>query len=233
MQIKIKNLKKTYGTKTVLNLSDLKFESGKIHGILGPNGSGKTTFMKIIGGLLTPSSGTIYYNGISDADKALKKMTYASHNPYLFSRSVRENIAYPLKIRKKTKEEIDPIVKDLLKEFKIETIANQNAKKLSGGESQKTALARALSFSPDTLLLDEPTANIDPQSLRLIEASLLKRNIEKDLTVIIITHNPSQAFRICHTLTYIDAGKCLYTGNPTDFKQVDTPSIQDFISLNL
>ena len=188
--------------------------------------------MKSVAGLLTPTSGAITYNGRTGDEAVLKKLTYASHTPYLFAMSVYDNIAYPLKIRKYAKASAAPIVEGLLREFKIEELAKQNAKKLSGGESQKTALARALSFSPDTLLLDEPTANIDPQSLKIIEAALIKRNREAGLTVIIITHNPSQAYRICDTLSFIDSGRLLFHGSVEDFKASDNPVIQDFITLN-
>ena len=232
MQIAIEKLTKTYHGKTVLSLDSLRLESGKIHGILGPNGSGKTTLMKSVAGLLAPTSGVITYNGLPGDEAVLKKLTYASHTPYLFAMSVYDNIAYPLKIRKYGKAAAAPIVEGLLREFKIEEIAKQNAKKLSGGESQKTALARALSFSPDTLLLDEPTANIDPQSLKIIEAALIKRNREAGLTVIIITHNPSQAYRICDSLSFLDSGRLLFNGSVKAFKASKNPVIRDFITLN-
>lgn len=232
MQIEIEHLKKVYHAKTVLSLESLSFESGKIHGILGPNGSGKTTFMKSVAGLLLPTSGNIFYNHQPANESVLKQLTYASHTPYLFARSVYDNIAYPLKIRKKSKTTIEPIVNALLEEFKMTDLSRQNAKKLSGGESQKTALARALSFDPDTLLLDEPTANIDPQSLKLIETALIKRNREKKLTIIIITHNLRQAYRLCDTLTFFNEGHCLFSGSPTNFKSCTSDVINDFMTLN-
>lgn len=84
MQIAIEKLTKTYHGKTVLSLDSLRLESGKIHGILGPNGSGKTTLMKSVAGLLAPTSGVITYNGLPGDETVLKKLTYASHTPYLF-----------------------------------------------------------------------------------------------------------------------------------------------------
>ena len=191
MQIAIEKLTKTYHGKTVLSLDSLRLESGKIHGILGPNGSGKTTLMKSVAGLLAPTSGVITYNGLPGDETVLKKLTYASHTPYLFSMSVYDNIAYPLKIRKYGKAAAAPIVEGLLREFKIEEIAKQNAKKLSGGESQKTALA-----------------------------------------VIIITHNPSQAYRICDSLSFMDSGRLLFNGSVKAFKASKNPVIRDFITLN-
>lgn len=236
MNIETKNLIKTYREKTVLNLthehSCLFFESGKIHGILGPNGSGKSTMMKIMAGLIFPTHGEVLYDGDPATNDTLGAITYSSHRPTLFSRTVFENIAYPLKIRKRPKDEIQSIVTELLDEFEISNIQNQNAKKISGGESQKTALARALSFAPKVLFLDEPTANIDPKSIKLMEAALLRRKASQGLTVIIITHNLSQAFRICDNLTFLDQGACLYSGTPQGLIESPDPIIHDFISFN-
>lgn len=236
MNIETKNLIKTYNETTVLNLTHeqnhLFFESGKVHGILGPNGSGKTTLMKIMAGLIPQTQGDVLYDGSALNPEILKNITYSSHRPTLFSRTVFENIAYPLKIRKRSKEDIPKIVTELMDEFEISNIQSHNAKKLSGGESQKTALARALSFSPKVLFLDEPTANIDPKSIKLMEAALLKRQVSQGLTIIIITHNLSQAFRICNTLTLLNHGDCLYSGTPQGLRESSNPIIHDFISYN-
>lgn len=236
MNIKTRNITKTYKDKTVLNLNgqsqDLFFESGEIHGIIGPNGSGKTTLMKIIAGLVTPTTGNVLYNGVPLDPNIFCEMTYSNHTPTLFSRSVYENIAYPLKIRKREKDEIDQTVSQLLNEFEIEAIKNQSARHLSGGESQKTALARALSFSPQVLFLDEPTANIDPKSIQIIETALKTRTKEQGLSIIIITHNLSQAFRICTHLTFLDQGSCLFSGPPEKIMASNHPTIDEFISLD-
>jgi len=236
MNIETSSIIKTYKEKTVLHLEgkyqDLFFESGKIHGIIGPNGSGKTTLMKIMAGLVTPTAGDVLYNGQPLGQELFSQMTYSTHTPTLFSRSIYENIAYPLKIRKWEKDKIDQTVSQLLDEFEIAAIKNQSARHLSGGESQKTALARALSFSPQVLFLDEPTANIDPKSIQVIEAALKKRNVEDGLTIIIITHNLSQAFRICNHLTFLDQGSCLFSDIPEKIMVSDHPTIDEFISFN-
>ena len=236
MNIETRNIIKTYQEKTVLNLEDknrnLLFGSGKIHGIIGPNGSGKTTLMKIMAGLTAPTAGDVLYNGQPLGQDILSEMTYSTHTPTLFSRSVYENIAYPLKIRKREKAEIHQTVSQLLEEFEIDDIRDQSARHLSGGEAQKTALARALSFSPQVLFLDEPTANIDPKSIQIIEAALQKRNCEQGLSIIIITHNLSQAFRICNHLTFIDQGSCLFSDTPEKIMATDNSTIDEFISFN-
>jgi len=237
MNIETNNLVKTYNATTVLNMAQgqnrLLFASGKIHGILGPNGSGKTTLMKIMAGLIPPTSGDVLYDGHPGNNDTPKDITYSSHRPTLFSRTVFENIAYPLKIRKRPIHEIQTIVNELLNDFEISNIQNHNAKKISGGESQKTAMARALSFAPKVLFLDEPTANIDPKSIKLMEAALIKQVKSQDLNVIIITHNISQAFRICDSLTFLNQGDCLYSGNPQGLIECSDPIINEFISFNV
>ncbi|MGL4606981.1 MAG: ABC transporter ATP-binding protein [Eubacteriaceae bacterium] len=236
MNIKTENLTKIYGKKIVLNLNHpnefLSFPAGKIHGILGPNGSGKSTLMKIMAGLIPSTTGKVTYNDQLITKEISKNLTYSTHQPVLFSRSVFDNIAYPLSIRKHSKEKIGQIVSNLLEEFELQEVQLQNAKKLSGGESQKTALARALSFSPKVIFLDEPTANIDPRSIRLMESALLKRNQENALTIMLITHNLSQAFRLCDTITFLDSGRALYSGSPKALVESDNSLIRDFISIN-
>lgn len=236
MNIETNQITKIYQGKTVLDLkgefNPLLFESGKIHGIIGPNGSGKTTFMKIIAGLIPQTDGEVRYNGQALNPNIALEMTYSNHHPVLFSRSVYENIAYPLKIRKYRGDEIKKKVSGLLEEFEIADIQNQSAKHLSGGEAQKTALARALSFSPKVLFLDEPTASIDPKSIRIMEAALLKRNVSGGLTVIIITHNLSQAFRICNHLIFLNQGYCSFSNVPEKIRDSCDPTIQEFISFN-
>lgn len=236
MKIETSRIVKAYKEKTVLNLkgelSHLLFESGKINGIIGPNGSGKTTLMKIMAGLISQTNGEVLYDGAPLNQRIMSEMTYANHTPTLFSRSVYENIAYPLKIRQREKHEIREIVGALLEEFKLTDIQAQSAKHISGGEAQKTALARALSFSPKVLFLDEPTANIDPQSIRIIETALQRRNLTQDLMIVIITHNLSQAFRICNHLTFLDQGNCLFSDTPEKIMHSANLIVNDFISYN-
>jgi len=236
MKIETNRIVKKYRDKTVLDLngqySRLLFESGKITGIIGSNGSGKTTLMKIMAGLISAIDGEVRYGGHKfDRDIALK-ITYSNHLPVLFSRSVYENIAYPLRIRKYPEDEIKRVVSGLLEEFEIVDIQNQNAKHLSGGESQKTALARALSFSPEVVFLDEPTASIDPKSVQVIEAALKRRNADVGLTVIIVTHNLAQAFRLCDRLVFLNQGQCLLSDTTEKMRSTQNATIQEFISFN-
>lgn len=212
MDIHIKDLKKAYDGKTVLNIEDLHIEEGKGYGIIGPNGAGKSTLLKIIAGLEEKDSGTVYFNQVVLTDELRKKITYLSQSPYLLRTSVFNNIAYPLKLRKVQKSVVEKKVTDIMKELNVYELRNQIATSLSGGESQKVVLARALVFEPELLLLDEPTANIDPQTIEVLEKAILKRNNQNRMTTITITHNMGQVHRMCDEVIYIDKGKVIDKG---------------------
>ncbi|RKD31644.1 phosphate ABC transporter ATP-binding protein [Thermohalobacter berrensis] len=207
MEIKIKNLKKYYNDKLVLKIEELHIEKRKITGIIGPNGAGKTTLLRIISGLDEDFSGRITYDNSTLNNNIYDNMTLVFQKPYLFRRSVYDNIAYPLKIRKKNKAEIDKRVSEMLNRLQIYNLKNEKAHLLSGGESQKVALARALIFKPKLVMLDEPTSNIDPESIKTIEKEIKNYNSNEKATIIIITHNLEQAKRLCDNTIYLENGR--------------------------
>lgn len=200
MEIQIENLKKYYGEKQILNIDNLTIEKGKITGITGANGCGKTTLLNIIAGLDKDYSGRINYDGTKISKKIIEDMTIVFQKPYLFKRTVYENIEYPLKIRKMNKSEMKSLVLNTINNLEIEDLIEKKAHLLSGGESQKVALARALVFKPQLLLLDEPTSNIDPDSVKILEREIIRFNEETGATVIIVTHNINQSTRLAHKI---------------------------------
>ncbi|OLS03731.1 energy-coupling factor ABC transporter ATP-binding protein [Tissierella creatinophila] len=209
MEIQIKNLAKTYGEKKVLDIESLNLEREKITGIIGPNGSGKSTLLNIIAGLDDKYDGQVLYNGeLIDSD-IRKKMTLVFQKAYLFKRTVYKNIAYPLEVRGVKEEKIKQKVLELLKILEIEDLKMKIGSKLSGGETQKVALARGLVFNPELLLLDEPTSNIDPEYIEHMEKAILKYNKENKGTVIIVTHNINQAKRLCDNIIKLERGRVI------------------------
>lgn len=204
MEIKILDLKKSYGNQTVLDIKELNIHANAITAFVGPNGAGKTTLFKMIAGLSQKDQGTILYNHSTEVPYS--HMTLVFQEPYLIHTTVQENIAYPLKIRKYTQEAITEKINHLASELHIENLLTKKADQLSLGEIQKVALARALSFQPDLLLLDEPSANIDPHTTFEIEHMLTKM---KNTTILLITHNLSQAKRIADYVILMNQGKVI------------------------
>ncbi len=231
MDIKLKNIKKIYNSKTVLEIDSLNIKKGKITGILGPNGSGKTTLMKIIGDLIKPDTGRVEYDG-KEFDTASDKLTYVSHNSYLFNDSVFENIAAPLKFRDMKKEYIKKRVMELIDNFQIRYLKDENALTLSGGEKQKVALARALSFKPEVLLVDEPTSNIDPNFIKLIESALKRINNDLKTTIVIVTHNTAQSLRLCEEIIFMREGNVIQHTSTKNLINSNDEFIREFIKLN-
>ena len=207
MEVSVNNFKKYYSKKLILDIDNLLIEKGRITGLIGPNGSGKSTLLNIMSGLDNEFLGTIKYDSKSIDKYTYKYITLVSQKPYLLKRKVYENIEYPLKIRKETKEKMKQKVNNIIKRFEIEDLKDKKANLLSGGESQKVSLARALVFEPKLLLLDEPTSNIDPESVKIMEREILRFNEETMGTVLIVTHNIEQSKRLCDNIIYLENGK--------------------------
>lgn len=207
MKLEIENLKKAYVEKIVLDIPRLEIEEGKITGITGPNGSGKSTLVNIISGMETEYEGRVLYDDKPLDNEIRKNMTHVFQKPYLFRRRVYDNIAYPLRLRKYKKNHEERLIEQVTKSLEIGDLTDKKGHRLSGGESQKVALARALVFQPKLLILDEPTSNIDPESIKIMEREILRFNQGSKATVLIITHNLDQAQRICDNIIYLSFGK--------------------------
>ena len=162
-------------------------------------------------GILKPTCGNIYYDGSKEFPGTNISLVF--QEPYLISSTVEKNIAYPLKIRGFSKEDILTRTNLLMEELNLHKIKKQRPWNLSGGEKQKVALARALSFKPGLLLLDEPTANIDPHTTAEIEKMLIEIGEKEDITVVTVTHNLAQARRMCDQVIMMHAGKIIETGD--------------------
>lgn len=211
MELGFNGLKKEYDGKVVLDLKSGDVESGAKTALIGPNGAGKSTLINLIAGLLQPDAGNIYYDGKETIPK--KEITLVSQTPYLLSSTVEKNISYPLKLRGWCESEIEKRVAELCSELDLTDLRKKKSWKLSGGETQKVALARALSFHPRLLLLDEPTANIDPATTAEIEKMLVNINKAEKTTILLITHNLAQAGRVCDQGMFFERGRLIESGS--------------------
>lgn len=210
MELRFEGLTRAYEGKKVLDLKAGAIVSGSRTGVIGPNGAGKSTLLNLIGGLDRADGGRIYYDGKNQIPK--NEITQVFQTPYLITTTVEKNIAYPLKLRGWGEDEIEERVAQLCQELDLTGMRKKKAWKLSGGETQKVALARALSFHPRLLLLDEPTANIDPSTTAEIEKMLIKINEEEKTTVVLVTHNLAQAKRTCDRCLFLKSGQLIETG---------------------
>ena len=196
MEVRVANLHKAY-SNFVLNISVEVFESGSITALVGSNGKGKTSFLKILAGLDNEFTGEITYDGQHLNQKTRQRMTMTFQTPMLLNRPVYANIEYPLKIRGFSYKERKERVEGLLNRLSIGHLAKKNAKKLSGGESQKVALARGLSMNPEFLLLDEPFSAIDQESINDMMDCIADYNKSASATIILVSHDNLQIERLC------------------------------------
>lgn len=220
MKIEIKNLKKSYNGIPVLDIEYLTIPGNSVTAVVGPNGAGKSTLLNVIGDLIEKDRGEILYGG--DREPPLKNMTLVFQEPYLISTGVRENIAWPMKLRKTPDDVIRQRIHALAEELDLGHLLSKRANQLSLGEVQKVALARALSFEPELLLLDEPSASIDPYTTSEIEKLLRKLNEEKRMTIIIVTHNLVQAKRLADFVVLLNQGRVIESCDAVGF--FDHPS---------
>ncbi|MGB7605296.1 MAG: ABC transporter ATP-binding protein [Lutisporaceae bacterium] len=231
MNIMIDKITKSYRKKTVLSIGELEVKSNTITGIIGPNGSGKSTLMRIISGIEKQDSGTITFDGMQPTETVRKEMTMVFQKPYLINTSVYNNIAYPLKLRGNKKDEISKKVDSVIELLDLCAIKQQNARTLSGGEAQKVALARAIVFEPRLLLLDEPTSNIDPNSIFTMEKAIRHINEATGATVLLVTHNVKQLRRLCSNAVFLENGSVQVQGTVEIlFSNLGNTSIGRFIS---
>jgi len=216
----LKDVTKAYGNKIVLDAINLKIHEGEILALLGPNGSGKTTILKILAFIENPSSGEVTFQGeeinFKNTEKVRLQSTLVFQKTTVFGTSVYNNIAYGLKLRKVRKETREKEVKKALKLVKLEGFEKRNARKLSGGEQQRVAIARALVLKTKLLLLDEPTANLDPKNAGILEEVIDTVNRENKTTIVMATHNMFQAKKLPHRIALMDEGKITEVGTPEE-----------------
>lgn len=228
MELQISQLKKKYGDRTVVRIDELIIHPGRITAVVGPNGAGKTTLLCMLAGLLEKDEGQILYNG--SPVPPYREMTMVFQKPRLLTASVRKNIGWPLKIRGWEKEKRENRVRELAEELGLLPFLEQRADCLSAGEAQKTALARALSFSPRLLLLDEPGANIDPGALGEMESVLTEMNSRHGTTIVLVTHNLAQAKRIAHQVVLLIDGRAAESCDAEKFFTApDAPETKQFL----
>jgi tungstate transport system ATP-binding protein len=202
--LRTEGLTKEYGRKIAVSDVSLSVNDRDIVGIMGPSGSGKSTLFRLINLLERPTRGKILLDrdeiSISSSDVHLirRKMALVLQKPAAMNRSVFNNVAFGLQLRQVEKEEIERRVSDYLERLGLTESRERNARSLSGGEMQRMCFARSVIVEPKLLLLDEFTANLDPQNISILEKAVRDFVKQDGRAAVVITHNPFQAKRLCN-----------------------------------
>ena len=221
--LKVERLYHNYGKAEILRDISLGVERGEVFVTIGPSGSGKTTLMRLVGLLEKPTAGHIYFDGyqVNNSESARlgirRRMAMVSQKPAVFNASVFENVAYGLKVRKESGSRLHRKVGDVLETVGLSGYEKRHARTLSGGEMQRVALARAIVIEPELLLLDEPTANLDPVSTSHIENLVTDVIKKSSMTVMMNTHDMFQGQRLADRMGVLIGGEMMQTG---DIRQI-------------
>ena len=236
--IRIEHLTKAFGSKEPVKEISLEIRNGEIFTLIGPSGSGKTTLIRLIDLLDTPTSGKIFFDGTdtsaSENTRLLirRRMGMVFQKPAVLNVTVAENVAFGLKFRGMSQQEITRKVPEALDLVGLFHFADRRAPTLSGGEMQRVAIARAMVTEPDVLLLDEPTANLDPVSSDMIEDLIVRINREFGTTIIMSTHDMIQGQRLADRIGVVMNGRLVQTGNPGEIFYQPGGEIARFVGID-
>ena len=232
-EVELRNINKHFGDFKASNNVNFGVKRGRLIGLLGPSGSGKTTILRMIAGLETPDSGDIFIadRRVNDLAPGKRGIGFVFQNYALFRHmTVRENIAFGLKVQKESADKINARVDELIHLIGLDKFADRYPMQLSGGQRQRVAFARALAPSPRLLLLDEPFAAIDAKVRKELR-SWLRDTIHKlGITSIFVTHDQDEAVEVADDIIITNKGRVEQAGTPTEIYQAPrTPFVADFI----
>ena len=216
---RLQGVKKAYEGRTVVDIDGLEIRRGEFLAIVGPSGAGKSTLLRMLNFLEYPDEGQIEYAGqaasASMPMELRRQVTTVFQHPALLHDSVENNVAYGLRLRGQRDSRGE--VRGILTRMGLEKLRRSQARTLSGGEAQRVALARALIVRPEVLLLDEPSANLDPYNIGLIEEVMKEVNQTRGTTMVMVTHNVFQAKRMAQRVALILDGRIIEIATTNDF----------------
>ncbi len=219
MRIDIQDISKRFGDFTALDAVSLEVPEGSLTALLGPSGSGKSTLLRIIAGLEAPDRGTVSIDGedVSTVRPQQRGIGFVFQHYAAFTHmSVRENVAFGLRIRKRPKAEVRARVDELLELVGLMKWSEQRPSQLSGGQRQRMALARALAVAPKVLLLDEPFGALDAVVRAELRAWLRRLHDEKGTTTVLVTHDQEEAMEVADRIAVMSAGAIEQVGTPRE-----------------
>lgn len=233
MHVEVNQLRKTFGSFVASNDVTFHIEKGKLIGLLGPSGGGKTTILRMLAGLEQPDSGEIRFNGeaVNHLPPQERNIGFVFQNYALFRHmNVYDNIAFGLTVKKWKKPQIAARVKELLELTGLSGLERRYPNQLSGGQRQRVAFARALAPEPELLLLDEPFAAIDAKVRKELRAWLKETIRRVGITTVFVTHDQEEAMEVADEIMIIQGGRLEQKGAPLHIYSVpETPFVAHFI----
>ena len=229
MRIDVNHVAKSFGDFVALKDVSLRVDEGSLTALLGPSGSGKSTLLRVIAGLETPDQGAVLIDGqdVTAARPQERGIGFVFQHYAAFQHmSVRENVAFGLRIRKQAKPDIKTRVDELLGLVGLTAWGDQRPAQLSGGQRQRMALARALAVQPRVLLLDEPFGALDANVRTELRRWLRRLHDEQGVTTVLVTHDQEEAMEVADTIAVMHEGQIEQVGSPRDV--YDTPA-NDFV----
>jgi ABC-type Fe3+/spermidine/putrescine transport system ATPase subunit len=222
VEVRVDDVRKTYGKVAALKGASLTFASGALTAILGPSGCGKTTLLRSIAGFIAVDSGRILFDGeaVTDLPPQRRGTAMVFQNYALWPHmTIFENVAYGLRLQKVPEAEIRRRVLEVLGLVEIGALADVESRKpaaLSGGQQQRVALARALVVEPKVLLMDEPLSNLDAKVRQRLRAEVRRLQKRVGITAIYVTHDQEEALALADTVVLMDQGRIVQTGTPQE-----------------
>ncbi|MGN6368257.1 MAG: sulfate/molybdate ABC transporter ATP-binding protein [Phycisphaerae bacterium] len=233
MSILAQNITKRFGQFIALDNVTVEAPGGKLVALLGPSGSGKTTLLRIIAGLEFADSGRVLFEGEDATDRSARHRDVGfvfQHYALFRHMSIADNIAFPLRVRKKPKEEIDAKVHELLKLVQLDNMGKRFPNQLSGGQRQRIALARALAAQPKVLLLDEPFGALDAKVRKELRRWLRKLHDEMHVTSLFVTHDQEEALEVADEVVIFNKGHVEQVGTPEEvYNRPANPFVLSFL----
>ena len=235
----LRDVKMQFEEKKVLDGVSLKVQPQDRLVIMGQSGSGKSTILRLILGILHPDAGSVFFKQFEITRLPRRKLQQVrqkigmvyQYSALLSSRNVRDNVALPLEeLTDKSREEIDEIVDQKLRLVGMQDSKDQFPSELSGGMRKRVSLARALVMEPELILFDEPVAGLDPVIASVIDELIISLTDKSEVTSIIVTHEMSSAFRIGTRMAMLYQGKIIEDAEPEQFKQSQNPVVAQFLS---
>ena len=239
VEVRVENVRKTYGKVEALKGASLRFASGAMTAILGPSGCGKTTLLRSIAGFIQVDSGRIFLGGdeVTSLPPQRRGTAMVFQNYALWPHmTIFGNVAYGLRLQKVPEAEIRRRVLKGLELVEIGSLADVETRKpaaLSGGQQQRVALARALVVEPKVLLMDEPLSNLDAKVRQRLRAELRGLQKQVGITAIYVTHDQEEALALADTVVLMDQGRIVQTGTPQDiYLKPDTAFAAEFLGVS-